>query len=157
DACRRNEFERAPQEPSISGLDFRSGRGCTASSGVEPTDSSVRILAIRLARFGDIVLLLPALTWLKTQLPQSHLTFLTDIRWKPLAEMCPAIDSVIGLDRLEMRYGSRWDAFTQIRDLGQILKQGRFDVALDCHGFRETALMAWWSGAPRRLGLKRFD
>ena len=28
---------------------------------------------------------------------------------------------------------------------------------IDCHGFRETNLLTWWSGAPQRWGLKRFD
>ncbi len=28
---------------------------------------------------------------------------------------------------------------------------------MDCHGFRETNLLTWWSGAPQRWGLKRFD
>lgn len=117
----------------------------------------MKILAIRLARFGDIVLLLPALTWLKAQLPGSHLTFATDERWAPLAGMCPAIDEVVTVDRLGMRDGAKSKAIAGIWQLGQTLRKGAFDVAIDCHGFRESSLMAWWSGAPKRLGLRRFD
>ena len=117
----------------------------------------MKILAIRLARFGDIVLLLRAFGFLKAQLPQSHLTFLTDNRWAPLGLMCPAIDGVVGIDRLGMRDGSLLNAIAGIRHVDKELRSRHFDAAIDFHGFRETSLMAWWSGAPRRMGLRRFD
>jgi ADP-heptose:LPS heptosyltransferase len=117
----------------------------------------VKILAIRLARFGDIVLLLPALSLLKARFPQSHLTFLTDQRWAPLAMMCPAIDEVVAIDRLGMRDGSVMNALNGIRRVGKEVRRRRFDVAIDFHGFRETGFIAWWSGAPKRMGMKRFD
>jgi ADP-heptose:LPS heptosyltransferase len=117
----------------------------------------VKILAIRLARFGDIVLLLPALRYLKSSLPGSHLTFLTDQRWGPLAAMCPAIDDVITIDRLGMRDGSLMNALAGIWRVGREVRSRRFDAVIDFHGFRETGLIARWSGAPKRLGLRRFD
>jgi ADP-heptose:LPS heptosyltransferase len=117
----------------------------------------VKILAIRLARFGDIVLLLPALRFLKAQFPDSFLTFLTDQRWVPLAAMCPAIDEVVGIDRLGMRDGTLFDAVRGVFRVGKDVRSRRFDVAIDFHGFRETSLIARWSGAPRRMGVRRFD
>lgn len=117
----------------------------------------MKILAIRLARFGDIVLLLPALTLLKAQLPGSSLTFLTDQRWAALAAMCPAIDEVVTIDRLGMRDGTLWNALRGILRVGNDVRSRHFDVALDFHGFRETSLIARWSGAPQRMGLRRFD
>ena len=117
----------------------------------------MKVLAIRLGRFGDLVLLLPALSLLKARLPQCHLTLLTDTRWAPLAEMCPAIDEIIAVDRIEMRDGPPWRAIGRIGRLLSDVRRRRFDVALDCHGFRETSLLAWWSRAPQRWGLKRFD
>jgi len=117
----------------------------------------VRILAIRLARFGDIVLLLPALNLLKARQPSSHLTFLTDERWAPLAAMCPAIDEVLPVDRIGMRDGPYINAVGDIYRLGADLRRRKFDVAIDFHGFRETSLLALWSRAPQRLGLKRAD
>lgn len=117
----------------------------------------MRILAIRLARFGDIVLLLPALALLKARLPESHLTLLTDTRWGPLAEMCPAIDQVLTVDRVRMRDGPFWRAVAGMFRLAMDLRRRRFDKVIDCHGFRETNLLTWWSGAPQRWGLKRFD
>jgi ADP-heptose:LPS heptosyltransferase len=56
-----------------------------------------------------------------------------------------------------MRDGAKSKAIRGIWQLGQKLRKGAFDIAIDCHGFRESSLMAWWSGAPKRLGLRRFD
>jgi len=117
----------------------------------------VNILAIRLARFGDVVLLLPALTALKSTVPRSRITFLTDHRLASLAEMCPAIDDIIAVDRIAMRDGARLASLGIMRDVIQDVRHRHFDLAIDFHGFRETNLLTWLSGAPRRLGLKRFD
>lgn len=117
----------------------------------------MKILAIRLARFGDIVLLMPALTTLKGGLPESRLSLLVDQRWQALASMCPAVDEVIGVDRLGMRDGPRWRALRNIVGLTQEIRRRKFDLVIDFHGFRETNLLSWFSGARRRLGLKRFD
>ena len=118
---------------------------------------AVKVLAIRLGRFGDLVLLLPALALLKARLPETHLTLLTDTRWAPLAGMCPAIDEIISVDRIEMRDGPSWRAISGILRLMFDLRRRRFDAVIDCHGFRETNLLTWWSRAPQRWGLKRFD
>jgi ADP-heptose:LPS heptosyltransferase len=117
----------------------------------------VRILAIRLARFGDLVLLLPAMTLLKARLPASHLTLLTDQRWAPLATMCPAIDEVVTIDRIGMRDSPYWRAIPAIWRLMADLRRRAFDAAIDFHGFRETNLLTWWTGARQKFGLKRFD
>ncbi len=122
------ELQRTSQKPSIPGLvDGRLGTGC-ASNGIKPLDHSVKILAIRLARFGDLVLLLPALALLKARLPDSHLTLLTDTRWGPLAEMCPAIDQVITVDRIKMRDGPAWRAIAGMLRLLRDLRRRRFDA-----------------------------
>jgi ADP-heptose:LPS heptosyltransferase len=117
----------------------------------------VKILAIRLARFGDVILLLPALTALKLNVPGSHLTFLTDHRLSSLAEMCPAIDKIISVDRIAMRDGSHLASLKSMCDVIREVRHRRFDLAIDFHGFRETNLLTWLSGSPKRLGLKRFD
>ena len=117
----------------------------------------MNILAIRLARFGDVVLLLPALTALKSNVPDSRLTFLTDHRLSSLAEMCPAIDDVIAVDRIAMRDGSRLSSLKSMCNVIREVRHRRFDFAIDFHGFRETNLLTWLSRSPKRLDLKRFD
>jgi ADP-heptose:LPS heptosyltransferase len=116
----------------------------------------VKILAIRLARLGDVALLLPALRALKTALPEARLTLLTGLLVAPLADMCPAIDEVIAVDRVSMRDGPRLNAARQIAQLVRDIRNREFDLVIDFHSFRETNLLTWLSGAPARMGMKRF-
>ena len=117
----------------------------------------MNILAVRLARLGDVILLLPALAQLKANFPGSRLTFLTDERFAPVAQMCPAIDETISVDRIAMRDGSVLGALSEMGRLARDIRRRRFDLVVDFHGFRETNLLSWFSGAPQRLGLKRYD
>lgn len=115
----------------------------------------MKILAIRLARFGDVVLLLPALTLLKSYFPKCRITFLTDSRLVPLAELCPAIDEIIPVDRLAMRDGARWHALKSMARVVRVIRRLKPDMVIDFHGFRETNLLTWLSRSPKRIGMKR--
>jgi ADP-heptose:LPS heptosyltransferase len=115
----------------------------------------VKILAIRFARLGDVVLLLPALSSLKEAFPGSHLTFLTGHRCASIAEMCPAIDEVIAVNRIEMRDGPIFNAVREMAHLVRDIRKRRFDIVVDFHSFRETNLLAWLSGAPVRMAMQR--
>jgi ADP-heptose:LPS heptosyltransferase len=117
----------------------------------------VKILAIRFARLGDIILLLPALSQLKKSFPESCLTFLTGHRCAPVAELCPAIDEVISLDRIALRDGPVAGAILEMGRLVRDVRRRRFDLVVDFHSFRETNLLALMSGAPRRIALKRHN
>jgi ADP-heptose:LPS heptosyltransferase len=108
-------------------------------------------------RLGDVTLLLPALAHLKTCYPKSRITLLTDERCAPLAKMCPSIDEVMSVDRLEMRDGP---LFPALKDMGKLIadiRRRQFDLVIDFLSFRETNLLAWLSGAPKRVGMKRYD
>ena len=115
------------------------------------------ILAIRFARIGDVVLLLPALLRLKSVFGGARLTLTTGSRAAPIAELCPHIDEVISVDRLRMRDGPRLEALRDIWGLVGDLRSRRFDLVVDFHSFRETNLLARFSGARYRLGMKRAD
>jgi ADP-heptose:LPS heptosyltransferase len=115
----------------------------------------VRILAIRFARLGDVILLLPALASLKDKFPQATLTLLTGHRCAPIAELCPAIDEVLAVDRVAMRDGPIRHAIRDIARLVRDVRRRRFDLVIDFHSFRETNLLTWLSRAPVRVGLKR--
>ena len=115
----------------------------------------MRILAIRFARLGDVLLLLPALTSLKEKFPDSKLMFLTGHRCAPIAEMCPAIDEVISVDRIAMRDGPAINALAGMMRLVRTIRSREFDMVVDFHSFRETNLLTWLSGAKVRIGMKR--
>ena len=115
----------------------------------------MKILAIRFARLGDVVLLLPALSSLKRAFPEARLTLLTGHRCTPIAQLCPAVDETFAVDRVAMRDGSRSAALRDITRLVREVRRRRFDLVIDFHSFRETNLLTWLSGAPVRIGMKR--
>ena len=116
----------------------------------------MKILAIRFARLGDVVLLLPALSSLKRAFPEARLTLLTGHRCTPIAELCPAVDETFAVDRVAMRDGSRSAALRDMTRLVREVRRRRFDLVIDFHSFRETNLLTWLSGAPVRIGMKRY-
>ena len=115
------------------------------------------ILAIRFARIGDVVLLLPALVRLKRSFAHARLTLVTGSPVAPIAELCPHIDEVISVDRLGMRDGPRLQVLRDIWGLVGDLRSRRFDLVVDFHSFRETNLLARFSGSRYRIGMKRSD
>ncbi len=114
-----------------------------------------RILVIRFARMGDLLLLIPTLKALRGNLPQAKISVLVGHRCAPILEMCSAVDEVISVDRVSMRDGSKLAALGEIFRLAENIRRRGFDLVLDLHSFRETNLLTWYSGAPMRLGLKR--
>ena len=115
----------------------------------------MKILAIRFARLGDVILLLPALSQLKESFSDAQLTFLTGHPCGPVAELCPAIDEVISVNRIALRDGPILGAIREMGRLVRDLRRRKFDLVVDFHSFRETNLLTWLSGAPRRAGMKR--
>jgi ADP-heptose:LPS heptosyltransferase len=117
----------------------------------------VKILAIRFARLGDVILLLPALESLKHKFPSSELTLMTGHRCAPIANLCRSIDHVMAVDRVAMRDGPVWTSLREMASLVRNVRRKQFDLAVDFHSFRETNLLTWLSGAPVRIGLKRYE
>jgi ADP-heptose:LPS heptosyltransferase len=114
-----------------------------------------KILIIRFARLGDVILLVPALRALRKQFPDAKLDVLVDHRYVPILEMCSAVSEVIPVNRLEMRDGSKLKALWNILRLAENVRQRGYDLVSDFHSFRETHLLTWYSRARWRLGLKR--
>jgi hypothetical protein len=79
---------------------------------------------LRFARLGDVILLLPAFASIKSSFPDAKLSFLTGHRCASIAEMCPAVDDVISVDRIAMRDGPPWKGFTHVRTWSPTFDRG---------------------------------
>jgi lipopolysaccharide heptosyltransferase II len=116
---------------------------------------SPKILLIRFARLGDLILLVPTIKALRGEMPDAHIAVLVGHRCAPILEMCSAVNEVIAVDRIAMRDGNKLSALWEIFKLAERIRKERYDLVLDFHGFRETNILSWYSRAPWRLGLKR--
>jgi len=107
----------------------------------------VNILLIRLRLIGDVVFTTPILRALRRQYPVARLAYVVEPHAAPVVAGNPHLDEVI--------VASRPDAPGRLAAdlrLGRRLRAARYDLVLDLHGGPRSALLAWATGAPRRVG-----
>ncbi len=114
-----------------------------------------RILLVRFARLGDVILLIPAIRALRHQFPNAHISVLVGHRCAPIIEMCSAVDEVVMVNRMAMRDGSKLAAARDILKVVKMIREAKYDLVVDFQSFAETNLLAWYSRAPWRLGIRR--
>lgn len=99
-----------------------------------------RFLVIRLGSLGDLVHTLPAVAALRDAFPAARIDWVVERKWAALLHGCPDISDVIPLER-------NWWGPTLQR-----LRAMRYTCALDFQGLYKSALLAFLSGARRRVG-----
>ncbi|MBN1355650.1 glycosyltransferase family 9 protein [bacterium] len=106
-----------------------------------------RILAIRLAYIGDVIMTLPVIPALKKVFPNARIDFLTSSFAAPLLENIPGIYRVIPFD-------APWFYLPggKTAHLVKTLQAGRYDLGIDFRGdIRNIWHCLWRPGIPRRL------
>ncbi len=105
-----------------------------------------RILVLRPRALGDVLLATPVFRAFKRAYPNTELHVAVDDVLLPLVQRNPHIDRLWAMPRRRPRRGRDW-----LR-LYAGLRRARFDLVLDLHGSPRTAFLAWWTGAPVRVG-----
>jgi ADP-heptose:LPS heptosyltransferase len=110
---------------------------------------SPRILITRLSHIGDCILTLPVLNTLRAYFPAAFLTWVVE---RPADELLwghEALDRLIVLERGWLKSPRRvFELRRKLRSLG-------VQIAVDPQSLTKSAVAAWLSGAPRRLGFAR--
>jgi lipopolysaccharide heptosyltransferase II len=107
----------------------------------------VNFLLVRLRLIGDVVFTTPILRALRRRHPDARLTYVVEPHAAPVVVGNPHVDEVI--------VTSKPDAPGRLAAdfrLARRLRADRYDVVLDLHGGPRSALLAWATGAPRRIG-----
>lgn len=104
-----------------------------------------RILAVRLSSLGDLVHTIPVVPALRTAFPDAQLDWLVDSRWAPLMKLVRGIDEVIPLGPGVSGY---WECAARVRRAG-------YSCVIEFQGIYRSAILAWISGAKRRIGRDR--
>ncbi|HXN21525.1 MAG TPA: glycosyltransferase family 9 protein [Candidatus Dormibacteraeota bacterium] len=105
-----------------------------------------RFLIIRLSSLGDIVLTAPAVAMLRGSFPDARIDWLIDKKWAALFSGCTDFHEVIEIA------GS---AVHNFMSTVQHLRKARYTCVIDFQGLYKSALLAFLSTAPRRIGLAR--
>ena len=107
----------------------------------------MNILLIRLRLIGDVVFTTPILRALRRRYPDARLAYVVEPHAAPVVVGNPHLDEVI----VAARPDAPGRLAADLR-LARRLRAARYDVVLDLHGGPRSALLAWASGAPRRIG-----
>lgn len=96
----------------------------------------MRILALRFSSLGDVILQTSVISWLKLELPESHIVFATSDEFTPLLADHPHIDKVVAVSRKD-------GAGSLIKSIKKIDKDGPFDLILDLHDTLRSKLIRY--------------
>jgi lipopolysaccharide heptosyltransferase I len=108
-----------------------------------------RILICRLSAIGDCIQTMPLAVALRDALPDAFIAWAVEGVAGTLIERHAAVDLALRLPRKFLR------SPTAVWGLTRVLKQQAFDIAIDPQGLTKSALVAWLSGARRRIGFER--
>jgi lipopolysaccharide heptosyltransferase I len=113
-----------------------------------------RILVVKLSAIGDIVHTLPAVAALRRAYPEAWLAWLVERAGANLLRGNPDLDELITVDTRGWR-ANWWVGLRHAWYVTRHLRRASFDLCIDFQGLFKSALFAYCSGAPRRLGFPR--
>lgn len=109
------------------------------------------LLLIHFGQLGDVVLALPAMRAVRERFPHARITALTGKIAGEVVGLSGFADEVIAVDRVGLRDGPRLGSIAKIVSLTRDIRRRHFDLVVDLHSLKETNILAWLSGASRRL------
>ena len=112
---------------------------------------SPRILIVRVSAIGDVIHGIPVLCSLREAYPQAFLAWIAEGTMGDILEGHPALDELV---RVRRRW---WKSPREVWRMRQRLRSLRFDLAIDLQCLTKSAITAWLSGAPRRIGMSGAD
>lgn len=116
----------------------------------------MRIVLVRLSALGDIVHTWPLAEAIRSARPKAHLSWVVEEPLAPLVDGHPAVDAVITVATGRWRkhpFSTRTRA--EIAAYKTRIHELQPDLAIDAQGTLKSAMITWWSKAPRRVGLAR--
>jgi lipopolysaccharide heptosyltransferase I len=113
-----------------------------------------RILVVKLSAIGDIIHTLPAVAALRRAYPEAWLAWIVERAGASLLRGNPDLDELITVDTRAWR-ANWWMGLRHIWYVTRHLRRASFDLCIDFQGLFKSALFAYGSGAPRRLGFPR--
>lgn len=118
--------------------------------------SKDRILLIRLSAIGDVIQTLPSLSAIKESFPEAYIAWIVEEAAFHFLEGHPLIDNLILFPKKELKKTLKEEgilaALRLIHHFSQKLKEIHFDIAIDFQNLFKSGLIAFLSGAKKRVG-----
>ncbi len=112
-------------------------------------NKTMKILAVRTDRMGDVLLTTPAFAALRRAFPRAEISVLVNPSTREIVDGNPHIDDIIIDDKHGRHRGALgfWRLVLQLR-------RRRFDVAVIFHTKKRTNVLCFLAGIPRRVGYR---
>lgn len=118
------------------------------------SESRPRFLVIRLSSIGDIVHTLPAVAALGRAHPQAEIHWAVEDRFAPLIKTNPYVSRIVRLDTLTWRKNpAAGQTMAEIMKGIEAIREFPYDAVIDFQGLMKSAIFAWLSQSPKRIGL----
>jgi heptosyltransferase-1 len=114
-----------------------------------------KILLIKLSALGDIVHTLPVLNTLRRRYPQAQIDWLVTPAFAELLAANAAVNNVIEFARAEWATPWRAAPYVSAAKLIAMLRAAEYDLVIDLQGQLRSAVFAFASGAPVRIGFDK--
>lgn len=115
--------------------------------------ASRRILLLRPSALGDVCRTVPVLASLKRAIPEAHLGWVVQEGFQDAVRSHPDLDEIVLFPRKALaRWATNPAVLMKSLTWMRSLRQGDWDVVIDCQGLGRSGLMAWASGAAIRIG-----
>jgi ADP-heptose:LPS heptosyltransferase len=111
-----------------------------------------KILLIRWKSIGDVVFTLPALRCLRSNFPDSHITYLTSPEFLSLVKSFSVADEILTVDRARLKRFYK-GGIIELLNLFRAIARTRYDIVIDFQSYGETAWVSWLTRAPQRWGV----
>ncbi|HRA41595.1 MAG TPA: glycosyltransferase family 9 protein, partial [Pyrinomonadaceae bacterium] len=116
----------------------------------------MRILIVKLSAIGDIVHALPAVAAIRANLPDAEISWVVEQRSAEIVRGSSVVDHLIEIDTRSMRGGKVIDEILlDMTKQAKLIRQRKYDIAIDLQGLIKSAVIAKISGAKRRWGFSR--
>lgn len=146
------------QLPLREGQKYSPHAGYSKKSDAGTPESIRSICILRLSSIGDVVHTLPVVSVLKEKYPSARITWIAEKGMSPLLKHHPEIDQLLLVDTKKWRkHPFALSTFKELFGFLRYIRHQEFDVALDFQGLFKSAVLARFSGAPRRIGMSRND
>ena len=107
----------------------------------------MKILLIRPRLIGDVVFTTPAIRALRRRFADAWISYLVEPEAAPVLRSNPHLNELVVAPR-----DGGWRRTLADVALARRLRAARFDLVIDLHGGPRSSLLAWVTGAPRRIG-----
>ncbi len=116
-----------------------------------------KILIVRLSAIGDVVHVLPALRSLRSNLPDSKITWLVEDKASDILKGHPDIDKVITFPRRKwqrniLKINKIINTVIEVFSFYKKLRKDRYDIVIDFQGNLKSGVMTLMTGSENRMG-----